>query len=42
MSSEAHHVVDQESMEARAKGIAKRYPHLLVITVVGLLGPKYV
>ena len=41
MSAEAHHGVDQQTMEARAYAVARRYEPLLVNTVVGFIGPEY-
>lgn len=40
-SSDAHHGVDQVTMEARCYGFAKRYSPFLVNTVVGFIGPEY-
>ncbi len=37
----AHHDVDQQTMEARAYAVARRYSPLLVNTVVGFIGPEY-
>ena len=39
LSAEAHHGVDQQTMEARAYAVARRYGPLLVNTVVGFIGP---
>lgn len=41
LSADAHHGVDQQTMEARAYGLARRYDPLLVNTVVGFIGPEY-
>lgn len=41
LSAGAHHGVDQQTMEARAYGLARRYRPLLVNTVVGFIGPEY-
>ena len=41
LSAEAHHGVDQQTMEARAYAVARRYGPLLVNTVVGFIGPEY-
>lgn len=41
LSANAHHGVDQQTMEARAYGVARRYQPLLVNTVVGFIGPEY-
>jgi len=41
LSAEAHHGVDQQTMEARAYAVARRYHPLLVNTVVGFIGPEY-
>lgn len=41
LSSEAHHGVDQVTMEARCYGFAKKYEPFLVNTVVGFIGPEY-
>jgi ethanolamine ammonia-lyase large subunit len=41
LSAEAHHGVDQQTLEARAYGVARRYAPLLVNTVVGFIGPEY-
>jgi ethanolamine ammonia-lyase large subunit len=41
LSAEAHHGVDQQTMEARAYAVARRYQPLLVNTVVGFIGPEY-
>ena len=41
LSSGAHHGVDQQTLEARAYAVARRYRPLLVNTVVGFIGPEY-
>ncbi|MEO6528821.1 MAG: ethanolamine ammonia-lyase subunit EutB [Gemmatimonadaceae bacterium] len=41
LSAEAHHGVDQQTCEARAYAVARRYSPLLVNTVVGFIGPEY-
>ena len=41
LSADAHHGVDQQTMEARAYAVARRYQPLLVNTVVGFIGPEY-
>jgi len=41
LSANAHHGVDQQTLEARAYGLARRYQPLLVNTVVGFIGPEY-
>ncbi len=41
LSADAHHGVDQQTLEARAYGVARRYRPLLVNTVVGFIGPEY-
>ena len=41
LSANAHHGVDQQTIEARAYGLARRYAPLLVNTVVGFIGPEY-
>ncbi|OME89000.1 MULTISPECIES: ethanolamine ammonia-lyase subunit EutB [Paenibacillus] len=41
LSSQAHHGIDQVTMEARCYGFAKRYNPFLVNTVVGFIGPEY-
>jgi ethanolamine ammonia-lyase large subunit len=40
-SAEAHHGVDQQTCEARAYAVARRFAPLLVNTVVGFIGPEY-
>ncbi len=41
LSAHAHCGVDQQTMEARAYAVARRYRPLLVNTVVGFIGPEY-
>lgn len=41
LSSEAHHGIDQVTLEARCYGLARRYKPFLVNTVVGFIGPEY-
>jgi ethanolamine ammonia-lyase large subunit len=41
LSAEAHHGCDQQTLEARAYGVARAFAPLLVNTVVGFIGPEY-
>lgn len=41
LSAGAHHGVDQQTLEARAYGVARAFDPLLVNTVVGFIGPEY-
>ncbi|HTQ96591.1 MAG TPA: ethanolamine ammonia-lyase subunit EutB [Candidatus Acidoferrum sp.] len=41
LSAEAHHGVDQLTLEARAYGVARVFDPFLVNTVVGFIGPEY-
>ncbi|MGD1826775.1 Ethanolamine ammonia-lyase, large subunit [Chromobacterium violaceum] len=41
LSANAHWGVDQQTCEARAYAVARRYSPLLVNTVVGFIGPEY-
>jgi ethanolamine ammonia-lyase large subunit len=41
LSAGAHHGVDQQTLEARAFGVARAFSPLLVNTVVGFIGPEY-
>ncbi|WP_018411509.1 ethanolamine ammonia-lyase subunit EutB [Methyloversatilis thermotolerans] len=41
LSANAHHGVDQQTCEARAYAVARRYLPLLINTVVGFIGPEY-
>jgi ethanolamine ammonia-lyase large subunit len=41
LSANAHHGVDQQTLEARAYAVARRFRPLLINTVVGFIGPEY-
>ncbi|MHB8208336.1 ethanolamine ammonia-lyase subunit EutB [Mucilaginibacter sp.] len=41
LSANAHHGVDQQTCEARAYAIARKFRPLLVNSVVGFIGPEY-
>ena len=41
LSSNAHHGVDQQTIEVRAYAVARKFNPLLVNTVVGFIGPEY-
>ncbi len=41
LSADAHHGVDQQTLEARAYAVARLFEPLLVNTVVGFIGPEY-
>lgn len=41
LSANAHHGVDQQTLEARAYAVARMVKPLLVNTVVGFIGPEY-
>jgi ethanolamine ammonia-lyase large subunit len=41
LSADAHHGVDQQTLEARAYGVARHFEPLLLNTVVGFIGPEY-
>ena len=41
LSADAHHGVDQQTCEARAYAVARKFDPLLVNTVVGFIGPEY-
>src|ERR1700751_1648632 len=41
LSAEAHHGVDQLTLEARAYGVARVFDPFLVNSVVGFIGPEY-
>ena len=41
LSAEAHHGIDQQTLEARAYAVAREFSPLLVNTVVGFIGPEY-
>ncbi|MEO7151157.1 MAG: ethanolamine ammonia-lyase subunit EutB, partial [Burkholderiaceae bacterium] len=40
LSADAHHGVDQQTLEARAYAVARAFSPLLVNTVVGFIGPE--
>jgi ethanolamine ammonia-lyase large subunit len=40
-SANAHHGVDQQTLEARAYAVARAFSPLLVNSVVGFIGPEY-
>ena len=40
LSADAHHGVDQQTLEARAYGVARAFHPLLVNSVVGFIGPE--
>src|SRR5665647_1422580 len=40
LSSNSHHGVDQQTCEARAYAVARRFRPMLVNTVVGFIGPE--
>ncbi len=40
LAAGAHHGVDQQTLEARAYGVARRFAPLLVNSVVGFIGPE--
>jgi ethanolamine ammonia-lyase large subunit len=40
LSSNGHHGVDQQTLEARAYAVARKFNPLLVNTVVGFIGPE--
>src|ERR1700676_823146 len=40
-SAEAHHGIDQLTLEARAYGVARAFQPFLVNSVVGFIGPEY-
>jgi ethanolamine ammonia-lyase large subunit len=42
LSSGTHHGVDQQTLEARAYGVARLFAPLLVNNVVGFIGPEYI
>jgi ethanolamine ammonia-lyase large subunit len=42
LSSEAHHGIDQVTLEARCYGLARHYRPFMVNTVVGFIGPEYI
>ena len=41
LSADAHHGVDQQTLECRAYAVARAFRPLLVNTVVGFIGPEY-
>jgi ethanolamine ammonia-lyase large subunit len=41
LSAEAHHGIDQLTLEARAYGVARAFDPFLVNSVVGFIGPEY-
>ncbi|WP_018344450.1 ethanolamine ammonia-lyase subunit EutB [Cytophaga aurantiaca] len=41
LSANAHHGVDQQTLEARAYAVARAFDPFLVNTVVGFIGPEY-
>ncbi len=41
LSANGHHGVDQQTCEARAYAVARKFNPLLVNTVVGFIGPEY-
>src|SRR5450432_3483830 len=41
LSAGAHHGIDQQTVEARAYGVARHFKPLLTNTVVGFIGPEY-
>lgn len=41
LSSNAHHGVDQQTIETRAYAVARKFNPFLVNTVVGFIGPEY-
>lgn len=41
LSANAHHGVDQQTLEARAYGLARYFDPFLVNSVVGFIGPEY-
>jgi len=41
LSANAHHGVDQQTIEARTYAVAREFSPLLVNTVVGFIGPEY-
>jgi ethanolamine ammonia-lyase large subunit len=41
LSAEAHHAVDQLTLEARAQAVARAFDPFLVNSVVGFIGPEY-
>ncbi|WP_424627097.1 ethanolamine ammonia-lyase subunit EutB [Bradyrhizobium sp. SYSU BS000235] len=41
LSANAHHGIDQQTLEARAYAVARAFDPLLVNSVVGFIGPEY-
>jgi ethanolamine ammonia-lyase large subunit len=41
LSAQAHHAVDQQTIETRAYGVARAFAPFLVNSVVGFIGPEY-
>jgi ethanolamine ammonia-lyase large subunit len=41
LSADAHHGMDQQTVETRAYAVARAFDPLLVNTVVGFIGPEY-
>ncbi len=41
LSADAHHGIDQLTLEARAYGVARAFSPMLVNSVVGFIGPEY-
>ncbi|MGA8822697.1 MAG: ethanolamine ammonia-lyase subunit EutB [Pseudolabrys sp.] len=41
LSANAHHGIDQQTLEARAYAVARRFSPMLVNSVVGFIGPEY-
>ena len=41
LSANAHHGIDQQTLEARAYAVARAFNPMLVNTVVGFIGPEY-
>jgi ethanolamine ammonia-lyase large subunit len=41
LSADAHHGIDQQTCEARAYAVARKFKPLLCNTVVGFIGPEY-
>jgi ethanolamine ammonia-lyase large subunit len=41
LSAEAHHGIDQLTLEAQAYGLARTYDPFLINSVVGFIGPEY-
>jgi ethanolamine ammonia-lyase large subunit len=41
LSANAHHGIDQQTCEARAYAVARKFEPLLVNSVVGFIGPEY-